>query len=534
MLDAQNHTLGYGPRRSLRLELAPGVYFRARRVPAGEFMMGTDTAVDERTDPERLNDERPAHPVVLPRPFYMGTTEITYRQYDALMGKPSEPSPADPLASLRSLSFDDAQQFVRVLNLSPVGERYRFRLPTEAEWEYVRQIDLAPDGQPDDFSTSSDWSFGTMGERKYARIGRRRCNSLGIFDLREVGEWCQDWYDRDYYVGSPRINPRGPASSPLAMRVRRGRPYYGSSGMTNARPTYRDAASPESDSGGLRLVVEPRLVPATPPTPRPRNRVLNDSLRQAHFLLSHGAVIQYSTTGPGPKRSAPARSLPALPEAPFKIVRIEFGERSPPRMFDLQRLRDFPEVVVLDLSSQSVTAEQLRQLAPLVKVEELRLGGAKLTDGELTPLQTLSELRLVDLSDTKVGDAGLKELAALPKLKSLYMSGCPVTDAGMENLWRASELSVVQFSRTGLTDKALQSLVRIGTLRKIELIDCPKITAEGVAAFRKEAPECSVVTKARTFVTPSGLPPGMSRGLPPGVVPLRPSVQPMPDPPKSN
>ena len=89
------------------------------------------------------------------------------------------------------------------------------RLPTEAEWEYAARGGNKSKGYKYPGSNSIDdvaWYLGNSNGETHP-VGTKQPNELGIFDLiGNVREWCNDWYDEDYYKNSPKNNPQGPSS----------------------------------------------------------------------------------------------------------------------------------------------------------------------------------------------------------------------------------------------------------------------------------------------------------------------------------
>jgi formylglycine-generating enzyme required for sulfatase activity len=164
-------------------------------VPAGSFMMGAENA----------DDEMPVHEVSLDS-FYVGKYEITQRQWREVMGtNPSTYTGEDH--PIESVSWDDAQAFAQILS-ERTGRRYR--LPTEAEWEYAARA-----GSVTDFHFGDDtlalaeyaWFRGNSGGTTHP-VGLKQPNAWGLHDVAgNVWEWCQDWWDPEYYERSPSHNP---------------------------------------------------------------------------------------------------------------------------------------------------------------------------------------------------------------------------------------------------------------------------------------------------------------------------------------
>ena len=191
-------------------ERSNGIGMRFVHIPAGSFTMGSPDS-----DHEADADEKPAHRVTISRPFYLGKFEVTQAQWQAVMGS----SPYDAAAGARSnpyfdlpgmaervrkpdnpvtVSWNEAQQFLQRLNAKEgekKGQR-RYRLPTEAEWEYAARA-----------GTSSVYSFGDDRAQlgRYAwfgedfasgaphPVGGKLPNPWGLHDVHgNVWEWVQD------------------------------------------------------------------------------------------------------------------------------------------------------------------------------------------------------------------------------------------------------------------------------------------------------------------------------------------------------
>lgn len=195
------------------------VAMRFVRIPAGEFEMGVADVGFGPPPPEC-----PSHRVTISRPFWLGEVEVTQEQYEAVMGNnPSQNTPETAgVAStadypVERVSWIDAQQFCEKLSASPDEQaaRRRYRLPTEAEWEYVCR---SGSDQPHTLPTKEVASLtgeaaGAPIDIPIGPVGRFPPNALGVHDLRgNVWEWCQDWFDRDYYARAPRQDPQGPSS----------------------------------------------------------------------------------------------------------------------------------------------------------------------------------------------------------------------------------------------------------------------------------------------------------------------------------
>jgi formylglycine-generating enzyme required for sulfatase activity len=219
-------------------------------IPAGTFMMGEDKIIKEAAD-----DEKPPHQVKISKPFYLGVYEVTQEVWESLMrNNPSKfrgrDNPVD------QVSWDDAQDFITRLNKKEGHSRYR--LPTEAEWEYaVRAGSTGTYYFADDGSQIRNfaWYDGNSGNTTRP-VGQKRPNAWGLYDmLGNVWEWTADWYGETYYANSPDEDPTGPESG--FYRVYRGGSW--SSSASFCRSADRDGFLPETPdaSRGFRLALSP-------------------------------------------------------------------------------------------------------------------------------------------------------------------------------------------------------------------------------------------------------------------------------------
>lgn len=209
-------------------------------IPAGEFIMGSP-------DGEGHDDEHPQH-VVFVDSFYMGKYEVTFEQYDFFCEKTGRSKPRDRnwgrgKRPVINVSWYDAAAFCDWLSdLS--GDRYR--LPTEAEWEYACRAGTTTQYSFGDGTRNLGlyaWHRGNAGRQTHP-VGTLLSNAWGLHDMHgNVWEWCSDWYGRNYYVSSPSRNPKGPTNGEYRYRVRRGGSWYYFGG--SIRSADRDGATPD-------------------------------------------------------------------------------------------------------------------------------------------------------------------------------------------------------------------------------------------------------------------------------------------------
>ena len=198
------------------------------RIAGGSFTMGCT-----REQTNCANDEEPAHQVRV-RSFELSKYEVTQELWEAVMGENPSSFKNCPQCPVEGVSWNDVRAFLRKLNVG--GGRYR--LPSEAEWEYAarggqesRGYEYAGSNNPDGVA----WYGGNSGRRTHP-VGQKRANELGLYDLSgNVYEWVQDCWNGNYR-GAPSDGwawERGECSP----RVLRGGSWY--SDPRNLRSAFR-------------------------------------------------------------------------------------------------------------------------------------------------------------------------------------------------------------------------------------------------------------------------------------------------------
>ena len=243
------------------VNLGQDVLLRLVKIEPGRFNMGTSTEDAMLVIPA----ETPQHAVTISRQFWIGQTEVTQSQWEAVMGKREWYFPRDPFRPADSIYWSMAQDFCRRLSEGTTlsdGRKMTFRLPTEAEWEYACRAGTMPfryfkKGE----SSLSDHAWHDDNSRNKTQcVGMKLPNPWGLYDMYgNVEEWCQDWYDERYYSESPSKDPQGPKSGRVRS-IRGG--CYNSDGV-QLRSSWRGCSIPDRPMGneqsgwGFRIVGYP-------------------------------------------------------------------------------------------------------------------------------------------------------------------------------------------------------------------------------------------------------------------------------------
>lgn len=220
-------------------ELVNSLGMRFVLVPRARFEMGSPAS-----EPYRRKDET-QHEVELTRSYWLGMHEVSQREFQEVMGRnPSFFAPSGigrsrvrpkeaSIHPVEGVSWHDAVEFCRRLSemTDEKRRRHRYRLPTEAEWEWacragtVTPIYFGPEPTSREANYNGTAPFGTSRLGPFLKattpVGGYRANVFRLHDLHgNVAEWCGDWYSATYYDESPKTDPTGPSEG--TERVVRG------------------------------------------------------------------------------------------------------------------------------------------------------------------------------------------------------------------------------------------------------------------------------------------------------------------------
>ena len=412
-------------------------------IPPGEFLMGSSDeqvavalkmADDIQAVPgtkDRIQKaERPQHRVVITKPFWMSSTEVTIGQFKKLSatGFKSEAEKAATDDKARTylkpeyavtddfpaawLTWNDAVAYCRWLSEQ---EQTTYRLPTEAEWEYVCRT-----GTTTQFSFGDDhaaleqyaWYIKNAGNKTHP-VGTKVPNAFGLYDMHgSLGEWCQNFFEEKWYEKSSPLNPSGPVVG--SDHVIRG--GFWSYSASWCRSAYRHYSVPsfQGHQIGFR-VVRVLDIPATTVRVTPQAAVPATS---PGTLLMHDPAF--------PQWMKDVAALPA--EKHVEVVVRKLQELNPD--FDGNIKHSIKNDAVFELS---FSAEHVSDISPVRALTGLKSFGCNQSSKgkliNLSPLRGLS-LTAISMENTPVSD--------LSPLK-----GMPLTSANF-GATRVSDLSPLQ------------------------------------------------------------------------------------------
>lgn len=487
-------------------------------VPPGEFDMGSSpeesAAAQAATgnnpaDQRLITAETPRHRVRISQPIAIGRTEVTVgqfrefviaTQYKTLAERETatglalgegfsqkqrgrQPNycwnyagdnPVDDTQPVCNLSWHDAVAFCEWLSQT---DHATYRLPTEAEWEYVTRT-----GMGETVFGSEEWNsalkqnanlwdasavagLGTATSSgpavewddtfvTVAPVGKFAPNALGVHDLLgNVSEFCSDRFDFEYYSASPLENPRGPKTGNLY--VVRGASWQ--SAGTDCRPGLRSFVSSHQAQlqTGFRIVKE--LDESSDNAAEQTETTAQHELRVAKWVLRQGGTLRLAY---GKQQSQEIDQANSLPRREFAISTIS-------------------------LAGTGISDVGLQQLANLSNLQELDLSSTVVSDGGLEALVSQKNLRTLNLRKTLVTGTGLIHLAANRKLAKLDLTDCPVTDESFEVVTNLPlSLQVLSLSNTPITDRSLERLQMLLNLQELSLSQT-RVSGKGLANLKR-------------------------------------------------
>lgn len=218
------------------------------RIPEGSFLMGCGDFTEV-----CYEDETPRHRVTITKPFYMGKYLVTQKEWLAIIGSNPSSFKGDTLP-VDSVSWNDAQAFIVGLNAKEGINKYR--LATEAEWEYAARA-----GTASAFSFGNDESqlgeygwFDANSGRQTHPVGQLQPNAWGLYDMHgNLWEWVQDYHAEEYYLNSSVEDPTGPETGDY--RVKRGGGWISSAWYCRSAHRIRNAPDSRYFVNGFRIVM---------------------------------------------------------------------------------------------------------------------------------------------------------------------------------------------------------------------------------------------------------------------------------------
>jgi len=215
-------------------------------IPPGKFTMGSP-----KTEPDRIANETQRQ-VTFKKGFRIGVTEVTQKQWQQVMGSNPSFFKGDDLP-VEHITWHEAEEFCQRLSQK---EKKRYRLPTEAEWEYACRAGTKTAyyaGKDKTMLDVAGWYRENSGNQSHP-VSRKKPNPWGLYDMHgNVSEWCAERPDADTFKSNSAQLDR---EEKMLRDLRGGSWGLGASDCRSAS-RHRNAASFRFFDLGLRVVCEP-------------------------------------------------------------------------------------------------------------------------------------------------------------------------------------------------------------------------------------------------------------------------------------
>ncbi len=312
-------------------------------IPAGTFVMGSPE-----NEAGRRDHEGPQHRVTLTNDFYVGKYEVTQAQWDAVMASKPYEFCGRPDNPVENVSWQDCQSFVDSLNEIETLSG-GFRLPRDAEWEYVCRAGTITRfywGDDPDYSDIGDYAwYNSNSNSQTHAVGQKIPNAWGLYDMSgNVYEWCADG-PREYSTAS-QVDPVGSATS--SVHALRGGGWYQAGYYCRSAFNHRYGSTHSYIGFRLARTVGGDSLPTARPTPAP-----TDTPTPTHIpTASIGArVLLINVRGSPLKHSDDAHNLyETLLLAGAEGTFVDLDQEG--EVESLIRQNEFDQIWLFDLSSE--------------------------------------------------------------------------------------------------------------------------------------------------------------------------------------
>jgi eukaryotic-like serine/threonine-protein kinase len=540
---AKQHQQAWADYLGAPVEIGNSIGMKLRLIPPGQFLM------------------RPNYNVTITKPLQIGSCEVTIAQFRAFVDDDGYKTTAEVLGNgqqisdrtrflardtnqraeftwryenvnrgddypVAQLSWEDAVKFCEWLSRK---EGKRYRLPTEAEWEWAcRAGSMKRFHFGDEVGEMDNYAWYVDNSQSQAHpVGLKKPNSWGLFDVHgNVCEYCSDWHATEFPRGQVS-DPGGPPDG--RARVTRGGGYISTPQSLAFGFRGRFMPTWSLNHFGFRIVCD---VDVSGP-PADGVETADPDRRAAEWALSAGGIVQVDARPDWIKDAAD------LPKGPFRLTLIHFYYNEKVTDSGLAHFEHCKNLSHIKLHGQSVSDagmvyfKDCKDLTSLVlvftkvsdvglanfqdcrRIEVLILPGSRVTDAGLAGFKDCQNLKSLDLGDTAVGDlglavfadrksleklnlsrsqvsdAGLRHFQGCTELKELLLIGAQVTDAGLSHFQDSVDLEILQAPQTHVSDRSIPLLATMTRLARLNVRET-MITADGVEALRQALPQCEI------------------------------------------